>query len=135
MCGDFGLDVESGSNTERVCYVGRNYQGILSYGDVVTVTFWFYAGAEFEVVGYFWATEDGELPSATGDTLPLGTEALLEISEFTVRQIPIGGNGRSSGYISPVFTYEVSANETCKSEKDKRSSCTSSLFSLQLLLA
>ena len=88
--------------------------GELNYGDEITITFWFYAGAEFDVVGYFWATEDGELPSATGETLPLGTEALLEISEFAVRRVPIDENGLSSGNISPVFTYLVTANETCK---------------------
>ena len=106
--------MESLGKTETICYVGRNYEGELKYGDIVTITFWFYAGANFNVTGYFWATRDGELPTTTGDTLPLGTEALLEISEFAVRRVPIDKSSHSSGYISPVFTYKIIANETCK---------------------
>jgi hypothetical protein len=80
VCGDFGVAVafSSSNETRSVCYTNRLLGGELGYGDFVDVTVWYYSGASFEVVGYFWATEDGELPAAT-DSLPVDTDTFLRL--------------------------------------------------------
>ena len=69
VCGDYGLRMihanRSSGPSGDLCYQGHLTSiSNLQFGDVVTIKFWYQAGAgSFEFVSYFWATQSGELPT------------------------------------------------------------------------
>ncbi len=83
-CGDYGVAVSLPGNrtvSGTLCYANRLVTGVqIGYGERVEVSVWFYAkGADFRVVGFLWATADGELPKAKKGSRPADVDTLIKI--------------------------------------------------------